>query len=45
MNRDLNKGVDLLFDSKGIEVADQLSIRHILLAVENLLNMKYHYKY
>ena len=37
----LKRGSSLLFDTCGIEVADQLSIDHINLALESLKGMRY----
>ena len=38
---DVPRGIDLLFASSGIELADQLSIQHILSGLENLNEMQY----
>jgi geranylgeranyl pyrophosphate synthase len=40
-DKDVPIGIDLLFDSSGIELADQLSIEHIEAGLENLLDLKF----
>ena len=39
--QDVPEGVRLLFDSCGIELADQLSIEHIEAGLESLLDLEY----
>lgn len=39
--QDVPRGIDLLFSSSGIELADKLSIEHILSGIDSLQQMEY----